>query len=104
MTTRARITEASWQATVVDLARLRGWMVAHFRPARVGTGWRTPVAYDGTGFPDLILARAGQVLALELKTDTGRVTIHQRDWIRELGDHAHIIRPRDWDHLQDLLR
>lgn len=104
MSARARITEADWQTTVVDLARLRGWMVAHFRPARTAAGWRTPVAYDGTGFPDLILARDGRVLVLELKTDTGRVTIHQRDWIRELGGHAHIIRPRDFDYLQDLLQ
>lgn len=99
----ARTSEADWQATVVDLAQLRGWMVHHQRPARTRDGWRTAVAYDGAGFPDLVLARAGQVLFLELKTDTGRPTSRQLDWLRELGDHAHIIRPSDWDQLQELL-
>lgn len=102
-TRSVRLTEADWQTTVVDLARLRGWMVGHFRPGRTRDGWRTAVAYDGAGFPDLCLARDGQVLFLELKTDSGQTTSFQRDWLRELGDHAHIIRPSDWEHLQELL-
>lgn len=99
-----RASEADWQSTVVALARLRGWMVHHQRPARTRDGWRTAVAYDGAGYPDLTLARDGEVLFLELKTDTGRTSLAQRDWLRELGDHAHIIRPSDWDRLQELLR
>lgn len=102
--TRGRITEADWQATVVDLAHHLGWLVAHFRPARTRDGWATPVAYDGKGFPDLVLARNGQVRIIELKTDTGRLTSRQHDWIYELGDHAHVIRPADWTELQELLR
>lgn len=36
------VTEAQFQAAVVDLARLAGWRVAHFRPARTSHGWATP--------------------------------------------------------------
>ena len=63
--------EDDWQRQVVDLARLRGWRVAHFRPARTERGWRTPVEADGAGFPDLLLVRGAQLLAVELKTDAG---------------------------------
>jgi hypothetical protein len=49
-----------------------GWRAAHFRPARTAKGWRTPVAADGAGFPDLVLVRRTRIVAAELKS--GRVT------------------------------
>lgn len=98
------VTEAQWQDTVIDLALTLGWRVAHFRPARTVDGWRTPVAADGKGFPDLVLAREGDTpLFIELKTDTGRITPEQRNWLDTLGPHAHVIRPRDFPELRTLL-
>jgi hypothetical protein len=46
-------------SAVIDLPHLLGWRAAHFRPARTATGWRTPVAADGAGFPDLVPAKSG---------------------------------------------
>ncbi len=56
--------EADFQAQVIDLLHLHGWVVAHFRPARTAKGWITPVAADGAGFLDLLAvhARPGRVL------------------------------------------
>lgn len=91
-------TERGFQGAVVDLARLTGWRVAHFRPAQTALGWRTPVEADGQGFPDLVLVRE-RVLWRELKADRGRLTAEQRAWISALaaaGEDVAVWRPRDW--------
>ena len=75
--------EADFQKNVIELAKILGWTVAHFRPARTKNGgWVTPVAADGKGFPDLFLAHPERgILAVELKSDSGRVTKEQRFWL-----------------------
>ena len=92
------VTESSFQAAVIDAARLWGWRVAHFRPARTKNGWVTPVAADGKGFPDLVLVRDRLVMA-ELKSDTGRLSGDQHEWIAWLegaGVETYVWRPADW--------
>jgi len=97
------VTEAEFQRIVIDMAHLFGWRVAHFRPARTARGWRTPVAADGKGFPDLVLAKAGRVIFAELKTDTGRLSDDQQAWRDALPD-AVVWRPRDLDEIEFALR
>lgn len=108
-----RVSEADLQTQVIDLAHLNGWLVAHFRPARTKDGWRTPVAADGKGFPDLVLARSGRVLFAELKSDSGRLSVEQQRWLNELrgatpsqrGTHSvHVWRPKDFDQIVRVLR
>lgn len=99
--TRIPMSEAQLQATVIDMARLFGWLVHHCRPARRRDGsWQTPVQGD-TGFPDLILARRGVVIAVELKGERGRLTPAQQAWAAELGGGA--VAALVWrpDHLRD---
>lgn len=106
------LTEAQLQSAVIDCARLLGWRVAHFRPARTIDGWRTPVAADGAGFPDLVLARRGVVIFAELKGEKGRLTPEQRGWLSTLrgctgGCHwTFVWRPEDWTDgtIEDVLR
>lgn len=94
-------TEAQFQQQVIDLARLHKWRVAHFRPARTSRGWRTPVAADGSGFPDLVLARNGVVIFAELKSQRGVLSNEQRAWAAQLGIAWRLWRPRD---LPDIAR
>lgn len=96
--------EADWQAQVIDLAHLHGWIVAHFRPAQTAKGWRTPVSADGKGFPDLVLARKGEVLFRELKAQKGRLTQEQERWGLILGDLWDVWRPSDFDRARDELK
>jgi hypothetical protein len=92
----ATLSEAALQQRVIDLAMLRGYRVAHIRPARTAHGWRTP--YEGhPGLPDLVLARDGRVLLAELKTGRGRVTPQQRAWLDAAGEHGRLWRPADWE-------
>ncbi|HWH13300.1 MAG TPA: VRR-NUC domain-containing protein [Miltoncostaeaceae bacterium] len=103
-----RQTEAEFQRAVVELAQLRGWLVAHFRPAMMRDGrLRTPVAADGAGFPDLVLAKAGVgVLYVELKVGQNSTSRAQRRWHETLdgaGAEVHVWRPRDWPHIERAL-
>lgn len=84
------------QTGIIDMAHLFGWRVAHFRPVKTPTGYRTPVQADGAGFPDLVLARNGVVLFRELKIGTRVLDYAQRDWQTALGEHAGIWRDSDY--------
>jgi len=100
------VSEEQLQKAVIDCARLLGWRVAHFRPARVMRGgretWETPVAADGKGFPDLVLVsrRQRRLMFVELKADKGVVSHDQAAWLADLircdGVDAHVWRPQDW--------
>ena len=89
-------TEAQFQQRIVDLATMLGWHCIHFRSVYTSGRWRTPLT-GHAGFPDLVLARNGVVIAAELKTARGRLTAEQQAWLRALGDHGRIWRPSDWD-------
>lgn len=103
---RDTATEDEWQSTVLDYARLRGWIAHHDRPARTSRGWTTPI--QGTpGFPDLVLVRFGDpVLFVELKSATGRLSDDQRRWQERLvaaGAEYRLWRPCDWDEVRRTL-
>lgn len=102
-------TEEGLQAAVLELAAYHGWLVAHFRPARVGRGeaerWITPVQADGKGFPDLVLVRE-RVLFRELKRERGRLTLEQRLWADRLtraGADYDVWRPSSWPKIVETL-
>lgn len=102
-----RATEGEFQEAVITLAKLNGWMVAHFRPARTENGWRTPMTGD-KGFPDLVLARAGRVVFAELKAHGKRLSKEQQDWAAALsGDNeraeVYTWRPTDMETVRVLL-
>ena len=93
------MSEAELQAAVVELAQLLKWRVAHFRPAMNARGeWRTAVAADGAGWPDLVLVR-DRVLFRELKSARGTLSVEQQDWAHTLklaGADWDVWRPAQW--------
>lgn len=58
------------------------------------------------GLPDRIIARAGVVKGLELKTERGRVSPEQAVALEAFGENGHVIRPSDLlsGAVDDLLR
>ena len=56
-------------------ADLGGWAVFHDGYSR----------RSDPGWPDLVLLREGECLAVEMKARRGRVSAEQRRWISELG-------------------
>jgi VRR-NUC domain len=102
-TFHARMTENQLLDTVMQLAKFYHWQVTHFRPAWTESGWRTPLS-GHKGFPDLVLARRGIVLIVELKTEKGRVTKEQERWAEAIGDQYRLWRPRDLESIKEELR
>lgn len=91
------LSEDDFQSRVIDFARLNGWKVTHFRAVKLPSGrWGTPLQGDA-GFPDLALARAGVVILAELKSNTGKPTREQVEWLAAIGPSGRLWSPRDWD-------
>jgi hypothetical protein len=85
------IREKQFQAWVEQAAQLLGWRYYHPYDSRRSV----------PGYPDLTLVHAGQgrVIFAELKTQTGRVTTAQREWLDDLeqaGQEVYVWRPEQW--------
>ena len=93
------MTEAELQGTVLDAARLFGWIVQHNADSRrAHPGW-----------PDLVLGHAerNEVVIWELKSAKGRVSKEQETWLELLsgaGYEARVIRPDDLEYAIDRLQ
>lgn len=107
------VSEAAFQAQVIELAHVLGWRVAHFRGARVqrrdgSVRYQTPVQADGAGFPDLVMVRGGRLIVAELKSARGRTRAEQEAWLASFegvpGCEVYVWRPRDWDAIAGVLR
>lgn len=105
------MTERQFTETVVGVAHLFGWLAFHplhsiDRRRNGEERWRTAMAGD-PGYPDLTLARGGRVIFAELKTDTGRASKAQKQWLEELGAQGaecYLWRPRDLTDIKVILR
>jgi hypothetical protein len=93
------VKEAELQQAVIETARVFGYRVAHFRPARTNRGWRTAMTGD-PGWPDLTLCRPGRLVFLELKAKGRRPTPEQEGWLGVLssvpGVEARVVTESDW--------
>ena len=96
-------TEAGFTKAVIDLAKVNGWLTAHFRPAMTRAGkWITAVQGDGKGFPDLVLVRGTRLIFAELKVGKNKPTPEQFEWLARLmgaGAECYIWRPEQWDEI-----
>lgn len=105
-----KLSEEEFQQQVIDLAHYCNWTVAHFRKARTLKGWVTPVQADGKGWPDLVLVRHFTIIFAELKSEKGKLTPEQQNWIdllSNVGDkdvQVYIWRPENWDKIEATLR
>ena len=93
-----QMTEAQLSASVIELAQLFGYRVAHFRPARTADGWRTPVEADGAGWPDLTMVCRDRLIFAELKSRRGHVSAGQQVWLDVLSavGETYVWRPEHW--------
>ena len=97
-------TKKDFQRTVIELAKLHGWLVYHRSDK------------SNPGFPYLVLARTPHVIFAELKTEKGKLTAHQKTWMMALMQSrtyqtspspwlrtgtmsAYVWRPSDWDEI-----
>ena len=85
------MTEKAFMASVIELATLCRWRCYHAFDSR----------RSSPGYPDLTLAKSGRVIHVELKTERGRVSSAQREWLEALG--GELWRPSDWPTIEATL-
>jgi hypothetical protein len=59
------------------------------------------------GWPDLVIAGPDRVIFVELKSEKGRVTAEQQDWLDTLASAGAVVkvwRPADWPEIERTLR
>jgi hypothetical protein len=95
---KSTLSEAAFMRQVIQLAVLYGWLPYHTFDSR----------RSQPGFPDVVLVhrKRGLCLYRELKSDTGRLSPAQQDWLAALtaaGQDAAVWRPSQWPAIQALL-
>lgn len=88
--------EKEFQHSVVDLAKIGGWLVHH----------GTASSRTDNGFPDLVLIWKGCVIYAELKAEDGELTPEQeiwREWLENAGQAYFLWKPTDWGAVFDIL-
>ena len=97
----SEMSEADLQDCVIAMAKSLGWRVHAERAAINQRGkWSTPIQGD-EGYPDLTLTNETRLLFVELKSENGKLTPGQEEWIRLLrSSHVksfvYVWRPSQW--------
>lgn len=90
--------EDAWQRQVIELAQLAGWRIYHT--------WSS--LHSPSGFPDLVCVRPPRIVMIELKSERGRISRPQQEWLTALercpGVEAYVWRPRDWEAVVEILQ
>jgi hypothetical protein len=94
-----QLSEAVFQAAVIELAKQHGWLCWHAYSAKK----------SAAGYPDLTLAKAGYpLICAELKTDTGQLTRAQQAWLAAIEGSTGVVsavwRPAQWSEIVERLR
>lgn len=91
------VTEKEFQSQIKDLARLFGWKYYHT--------WRS--IHSPAGFPDCVLAKPPRLIFAELKSEKGKTSQEQDEWLNilaECGQEVYLWKPRDVDRIIEILR
>lgn len=94
------MTEDELLQAITEAATLYGWRWTHTRRSDKAQIMGHP------GVPDLLLAKNGRVMFLELKTEKGRITPDQQAWIDALMTTltgAWVVRPSSLDFMLRVL-
>ena len=93
------VTERDLREQVRDLTRLFGW--------KMYFSWTS--IHSPRGFPDLVLAHPNKrrVIFAELKSEKGKLTAYQEEWLQVLRDceqEVYVWRPGDIEDIADVLQ
>lgn len=105
---RIEISEKNFESLVKQAAKLNGWLYYHTYRSK----------HSEPGFPDCVMVRPPRLIFAELKSEKGRLTPDQVDWletIRQLtgleslaGDRpfveVYLWRPSDWEEIEEVLK
>jgi len=84
--------EDNFLSWIIDYAKLRGWLHYHT--------WRS--FHSPSGFPDLILIRNRRIIVVELKSERGKLSVYQDEWLKafkQTGISTFVWKPSDRDEI-----
>lgn len=86
-----RAKELECESSILEAAQIAGWR-RHGERAAMGKtkGYRTPIKGE-PGWPDLVLARRGQIVAAELKRDPNTPSEDQLKWLAHLDSRPTVV-------------
>ena len=93
---RVPISEKDFRRQVTQLAQLQGWKV-HYNWTEL---------HSAKGWPDLTLCRLSRLVFAELKSDKGKTTAEQEEWLdalRQTNVEVYLWRPTDFDNIVKVL-
>ncbi len=80
------------------------------RKAAIITGWKFYHTFNSfrstEGFPDCVMIKIGRIIFAELKSETGKVSDAQQEWLDGLkatGVEVYLWRPSDMDAAWEIL-
>ena len=92
------ISEKAFATQVEDLFKIFGWKHYHT--------WRS--IHSPAGFPDCVMVRENRLLFAELKSEKGKVSPAQQEWLDALDAtgkcEVYLWRPNDIDEITSILR
>jgi hypothetical protein len=103
-----KMSESDFKDILVSVAKRYGWLVHHDLPAQNSRGrWATHVQGDA-GFPDLLMIHpnSGKIFAIELKSDSGKLSPGQKIWLNafeKAGIYNAVLKPSDMEYALYLL-
>jgi hypothetical protein len=97
--------EREFQREVVQRAKSLGWFIFHALPGQ-GRNKHLTLFIGKRGFPDLVLCRPPRLLFVELKSEKGKVSNDQREWLdalRACGVEVYVWRPSELERITAIL-
>lgn len=91
------VAERDWQEQVEQLLTVTGWHFLRLTDSR---------RQHAVGWPDLLAVKGSRLLAIECKSQRGKLTPQQTEWLDVLeraGVECHVLRPADVDALHRLV-
>lgn len=96
--------ERQFQNFVIARALNHGWTYYHAPDNKPDKSGR--IQNIVKGFPDMVLVKDGKLVFAELKTETGRVSPEQKEWLAKLsatGCECFVWRPSMWEQVNAYL-
>lgn len=90
------ISEKNFEQLVKEVARVNNWLYYHT--------YRS--IHSVPGFPDCVFVRGKRTVYAELKTEKGKVTPSQQQWLDALadaGNEVYLWRPSDFEEICEVL-
>lgn len=97
--------EREFQREVIKMAESLGWYVNHALPGK-GRNKHLTLFIGKRGFPDLVLCRPPRLIFAELKSETGKLSTDQQEWLEALracGAEVYVWRPSDLERITAIL-